>query len=137
MSVMTLLTGVWGWAQRQRVKEPLKSVYYGTFVCRYLWQHLAVSSLSQPRPRCPRISAPALGREDCSSELARFIGCQKRKRRRQTHKAVPLITGGWGAGSERVSGSTPTWQNSLWSSVGQAMLCEGGFIIFTVISVST
>lgn len=39
------------------------------------------------------------------------------ERRGQIHKAIPVITGGWGAGSEQVSGSTPSWQNILQSSI--------------------
>lgn len=46
----------------------------------------------------------------------------------------PVTTGSWGAGSEQVSGSTPTWQNILWSSISPGHAVGRCFIIFTLIS---
>ncbi|KAM7334678.1 hypothetical protein ACRRTK_007998 [Alexandromys fortis] len=84
-----------------------------------------------------RSLCPALGRDDCSRELAGSFDIGNVKGGDSPHKAILIITGGWGTVPEQVLGKDPTRQNDLKSSISPGRVCDGGCILYPLTAVSS
>lgn len=129
---------MFGAEQEALSQRTTQVVCHGDFICRCLWQRVSVSGSDGPAmPLVLWSLYSALGRDDCSRELAGSFEVRNVKGGDSPHKAIPIITGGWGTGPEQVSGRTPHGRMFSSPPSAQDMLCDGGVIIYTLITVSS